>query len=200
MFILLMLPLLVFGQDQKSQSILDNLSEKTSNYKTIEVHFTNIFFSEIANVEESQKGIISVQGNAFKLETDNQLIISDGETTWIYLIEENEVNITEGNEDETLNPSSIFTMYENGYKNKYIRDDGKHHHINLFPIESGPFSRIEMKINKLKMEISSFTMVDKQGSLFTYNIEKFVADKVFSKDFFKFDSSKYPGIDIIDLR
>lgn len=198
--LLLAFPFLTFSQDQKAKSILDKLSDKTSSYSSIEAHFTNVFFSEIADVNESQKGVIYVKGNAFKLKTDDQLIISDGETNWIYLIEENEVNITEGNEDETLNPSSIFTIYENGYKYKYISDDGKHHNINLFPTESGPFSRVEMKINKSKMEISSFTMIDKQGSQYTYDIEKFITNKNFSDDFFKFNSASYPGVDIIDLR
>ena len=198
--LLLALPLLTFGQDQKAKSILDKLSDKTRSYSSIEAHFTNVFFSEIADVNESQKGVIYVKGNAFKLKTDDQLIISDGESTWIYLIEENEVNITDGNDEETLNPSSIFTIYENGYKYKYVSDDGKYHNINLFPTESGPFSRVEMKIHKSKMEISSFTMIDKQGSQYTYVIDKFLTNKSFSKDFFKFSLANYPGVDVIDLR
>ena len=71
---------------------------------------------------------------------------------------------------------------------------------NLFPTESGPFSRVEMKIHKSKMEISSFTMIDKQGSQYTYVIDKFLTNKPFSKDFFKFSLANYPGVDVIDLR
>lgn len=198
--LLFVFPLLSFSQEQTAKIILDKLSQKTSSYSTIEAHFTNVFYSEIAEVNESQKGIIYVKGNAFKLKTDDQLIISDGESTWIYLIEENEVNITDGNDEETLNPSSIFTIYENGYKYKYVSDDGKYHNINLFPTESGPFSRVEMKIHKSKMEISSFTMIDKQGSQYTYVIDKFLTNKSFSKDFFKFSLANYPGVDVIDLR
>ncbi len=199
-FYCLLVPVLAVCQDQKATSILNELSEKTRQYKTMEAHFTNVFTSQIADVNESKKGIIYVNGDAFKLDTEDQLIISDGETNWIYLVDENEVNITEGTDDETLNPSSIFTMYENGYKYKYVKDDGTHHHIELYPTQSGAFSRIEMKINKAKMEISSFTMVDKQGSQFTYIIDKFIADKEYSSGFFKFDTSSYPGVDVIDLR
>ncbi|MEE3037969.1 MAG: outer membrane lipoprotein carrier protein LolA [Bacteroidota bacterium] len=198
--LLFVFPLLSFGQEQTAKIILDKLSQKTSSYSSIEAHFTNVFYSEIAQVNESQKGIIYVKGNAFKLKTDDQLIISDGESTWIYLIEENEVNISDGNEDETLNPSSLFTIYENGYKYKYVSDDGKYHNINLFPTKNGPFSKVEMKIHKSKMEISSFTMIDKQGSQYTYVIDKFLTNKSFSEDFFKFSLAKYPGVDVIDLR
>ena len=198
--LLFLYPLLTFSQDQKAQSILKELSKKTSSYQTIEAHYTNLFTSEIAKVNETKKGIIYVKGNAFKLETDDQLIISDGETNWIYLIDENEVSISEGNDDEMLNPSTIFRMYEKGYKHKYVGDDGKNYIIDLYPNESGPFTKIVMKINKSKLEINSFTMIDKHGSLFTYIIDKFIANKELSDDFFKFDSSKYPEIDIIDLR
>ena len=59
--LLLALPLLTFGQDQKAKSILDKLSDKTRSYSSIEAHFTNVFFSEIADVNESQKGVIYVK-------------------------------------------------------------------------------------------------------------------------------------------
>ena len=43
------------------------------------------------------------------------------------------------------------------------------YHIDLFPEESSPFSKVELFINKHKMQISSFNMIDKQGSHFKYN-------------------------------
>ena len=55
-----------------------------------------------------------------------------------------------------LNPSKIFTLYENGYKYKFVKEDNKNYHIDLFPEESGPFTKVELFINKSKMQISSF--------------------------------------------
>jgi outer membrane lipoprotein-sorting protein len=50
------------------------------------------------------------------------------------------------------------------------------------------------------MQISSFTMIDKQGSHFKYVIDSFVTNKEMNNDFFVFKTADYPNVDVIDLR
>tara|TARA_B100001057_G_scaffold396841_1_gene406777 strand:+ start:4013 stop:4630 length:618 start_codon:yes stop_codon:yes gene_type:complete len=200
-FIFLLIPCILFAQDQKAKSILDQLSDKTKSYTSIEAKFTNTFSSTITDINESQSGILYLKDNAYRLEMEAQIIICDGETNWIYFADENEVNITEIDDEENeLNPSQIFTIYENGYKYKFVREYGNNYHIDLFPEESGPFTKVELFINKSKMQISSFTMIDKQGSHFKYVIDAFVTNKEMKDDFFMFNTIDYPDIDVIDLR
>ena len=197
----IILPILSFGQDQRAKSILDKLSEKTSAYSSIEAHFTNVFSSPVADFNESQNGKIYLQGDAFKLELDAQTITSDGETVWIHLIDEEEVTISEEDEDENeISPTKIFTIYEKGYKYQFVKEDSKNYHINLFPEESGAFTKIELYIDKVKMEISSFIMFDKQGSFYSYIINSLKTNKKFDSSFFQFDVSKYPDVDVVDFR
>ena len=197
----IILPILSFGQDQRAKSILDKLSEKTSAYSSIEAHFTNNFSSPVADFNESQSGKIYLQGDAFKLELDAQTITSDGETVWIHLIDEEEVTISEEDEDENeISPTKIFTIYEEGYKYQFVKEDSKNYHINLFPEESGAFTKIELYIDKLKMEISSFVMFDKQGSFYSYIINSLTTNKKFDSSFFQFDVSKYPDVEVVDFR
>ncbi|MGC6470199.1 MAG: LolA family protein [Flavobacteriales bacterium] len=199
--LLFVFPLLTFSQEQKAKNILDKLSDKTSSYSSIEAHFTNHFNNSIAEINETQNGVLYLQGDAFKLDLENQLILSDGETNWIYLKDEEEVNVSDDGTDEgELSPSKIFTLYEEGYKYSYIGEDSQNYEIHLYPIESGAFKRVELFIDKSKMQISSFVMVDKQGSLFSYMINKFITNQKFSDSFFVFDTSKYADVDVIDLR
>ena len=81
-----------------------------------------------------------------------------------------------------------------------MKEDGKNYHIDLFPEESGPFTKVELFINKSKMQISSFTMIDKQGSHYKYVIDSFVTNKEMKNDFFVFKAADYPNVDVIDLR
>ena len=200
-FILTMLPIMLLAQNQKAKSILDQLSEKTKSYTSIEAKFTNTFKSTVTEINESQTGTIFTKNNSYRLEMNGQTIISDGETNWIYLEDENEVNITEIDDDENeINPSKIFTIYESGYKYKFIKEDKESYHINLFPNENGPFSKIELFINKPKMQISSFIMFDKQGSIYKYTIDSFIVNKEIEDEFFMFQTSNYPNIEVIDLR
>ena len=196
-----MLSLFIFSQDNKAKSILDLLSKKTKSYSSIKAEFTNTFSNTITDLNESQSGTIYLKENAYKLELESQIIISDGETNWIYLIDEKEVNIAEIDDEENeLNPSKIFTLYEDGYNYKFINEDSKLYHINLIPKETSPFSKVELFINKDKMQINSFILIDKQGSNYKYVIDSFETDIEFNKDFFIFNAKEYPEVDVIDLR
>jgi len=200
-FLLLMLPCVLVAQDQKAKSILDQLSKKTKSYTSIEAKFTNTFYSTVTDINEKQSGTLFLKDDSYRLEMEAQTIICDGETNWIYLEDEEEVNITEIDDEENeLNPSKIFTIYENGYKYKFVKEDNKNYQIDLFPNESGPFLKVELFIDKTKMQISSFTMIDKQGSQYKYEIDSFITNKEMSNDFFVFKTADYPNVDIIDLR
>lgn len=200
-FIFFLLPCIVLAQDQKAKSILDQLSDKTKSYTSIEAKFTNTFYSSVTDINESQSGTLFIKNDLYRIEMKEQTIICDGETNWIYLPDDNEVNITEiENDENVLNPSEIFTLYENGYNYKFINEDNKKYHIDLYPKESGPFSKVELFINKFNMQISSFTIIDKQGSHYKYIIDSFITNQEFNDDFFMFKTSDYPNIEIIDLR
>ena len=143
--ILIFFPFFIFAQNNKAKSILDLLSKKTKSFSSIKAEFTNTFSSTITDLNESQNGTIYLKDNSYKLELESQIIISDGETNWIYLIDEEEVNITEIDDEENeLNPSKIFTMYEDGYNYKFIKEDSNTYQINLFPKEISPFSKVEL--------------------------------------------------------
>lgn len=199
--ILICYPFFIFSQDNKAKSILDLLSKKTKSYSSIKAEFTNTFSNTITDLNESQSGTIYLKENAYKLELESQIIISDGETNWIYLIDEEEVNITEIDDEENeLNPSKIFTIYEDGYNYKFINEGSNVYQINLIPKESSPFSKVELFINKHKMQISSFNMIDKQGSNYKYTIDSFETNIEFNNDFFIFNTKEYPEVEVIDLR
>ena len=199
--ILIFFPFFIFAQNNKAKIILDELSKKTKSYSSIKAKFTNTFSSTITDLNESQSGTIYLKDNSYKLELESQIIISDGETNWIYLIDEEEVNITEIDDEENeLNPSKILTIYEDGYNYKFIKEDSNVYQINLFPKEISPFSKVELFINKNKMQISSFIMIDKQGSHYKYVIDSFETNIELYNDFFIFKTTEYPNIDIIDLR
>ncbi|NDG52215.1 MAG: outer membrane lipoprotein carrier protein LolA [Flavobacteriia bacterium] len=116
-YFLFLFPCVIFAQDQKAKTILDQLSDKTKSYTSIEAKFTNTFSSTVTDINESQSGTLYLKDDAYRLEMEAQTIICDGETNWIYLPDDEEVNITEIDDEENeLNPSKIFTIYENGYE------------------------------------------------------------------------------------
>lgn len=204
-FILLTLSIHSYAQDEKSNEILQQLSLNTQAYKNIDVDFNFKFENVTQEISENQKGNIKINSNKFRLELNQQIIISDDTTQWIYLKESNELQIMEYDSlDDMISPNKLFTIYEEGYKNSYVElkneSDITLHIIDLFPIESNAFQKIQLQINSEKIQLHNIILFDKNGGSFTYLITKFSTDNNLDDNLFKFNSEEYPEIEIIDLR
>ena len=204
-FILLTLSIHSYAQDEKSNEILQQLSINTQAYKNIDVDFNFKFENVTQEISENQKGNIKINANKFRLELNQQIIISDDTTQWIYLKESNELQIMEYDSlDDMISPNKLFTIYEEGYKNSYVQlkneSDLTLHIIDLFPTESNAFQKIQLQINSEKIQLHNIILFDKNGGSFTYLITKFSTDANLDDNLFKFNPAEYPEIEIIDLR
>ena len=190
-----------FGQDDISDEILKQLSANTKSYTFMDVDFDFNFINITQEINENQKGNIKINNNKFRLDLNEQIVISDDSTQWIYLKESNELQIMEfDSEDEMLSPNKLFTIYENGYKNQYIELKDNNHIIDLFPVESNEFKNIQLHINKDKIQLNKIILFDKNGGSFSYTITKFITNANFDDNLFKFNTEEYPDLEIIDLR
>ena len=193
--------LISFGQDEKAEKILKDLSANTKSYRYIDVDFDFNFINTSQDINESQKGNIKINQNKFRLDLNQQLIISDDSIQWIYLKESNELQIMEyDSQDEMISPNKLFTIYENGYKSQYIELKENNHIIDLFPIESNEFKNIQLHIDQDKIQLKKIILFDKNGGSFSYLITKFITDKEIDKNSFRFNEANYPDLEIIDLR
>ena len=151
--------LISFGQDEKAEKILKDLSANTKSYSYMDVDFDFNFINTSQDINESQKGNIKINQNKFRLDLNQQLIISDDSIQWIYLKESNELQIMEyDSQDEMISPNKLFTIYENGYKSQYIELKENNHIIDLFPIESNEFKNIQLHIDQDKIQLKKIIL------------------------------------------
>ena len=193
--------LISFGQDEKAEKILKDLSANTKSYSYMDVDFDFNFINTSQDINESQKGNIKINQNKFRLDLNQQLIISDDSIQWIYLKESNELQIMEyDSQDDMISPNKLFTIYENGYKSQYIELKENNHIIDLFPIESNEFKNIQLHIDQDKIQLKKIILFDKNGGSFSYSITKLITDKEIDENTFRFNEANYPDLEIIDLR
>ena len=196
-----MFQLISFGQDDKANDILKQLSENTRSYETMDVDFDFNFVNLSQDINEAQKGNIKIHKNKFRLNLNQQLIISDDSTQWIFLKESNELQIMEyDSEDDMLSPNKLFTIYENGYKSNYVETTESNHIIDLFPIESNEFKNIQIQVDIDKIQLKKIILFDKNGGSFSYVITRFETNNDLASELFKFNVEDYNDVEIIDLR
>jgi outer membrane lipoprotein carrier protein len=200
---------LMAQQDPKAKVILDKLSETTKSYKTIQIEFSFSLENKKNKVSQTNEGEIVLKGKSYRLHMPvfSMEIFCDGTTTWSYLTEAKECNITGAEEDKegTLNPANIFTIYDKGYNFTFAGEEnlaGKTVQvIELVPIDkSKEVAKIMLYVDKAKSQIAKAQTTNKDGSTYVLLLKSMKTNIEFKDEYFKFDKSKYPGVEMNDMR
>jgi outer membrane lipoprotein-sorting protein len=192
--------------DKSADKLLNLISTRYKNFKTIKADFIYSIESKAENISEKQKGSIYVKGNKFRLDIADQVIMCDNKTVWTYSKEVNEVQIN--NYDPKKAPirlDDIFTMYDKGFLSK-ILDTKKEGKNDIVLVELTPkdkkknFFKIKLTIDKTNQTIIKSQVFDKSGTIHTYLVTNQFPNIKLEDKFFVFDVKKYPKCEVIDLR
>jgi outer membrane lipoprotein carrier protein len=192
--------------DKSADKLLNLISTRYKNFKTIKADFIYSIESKAENISEKQKGSIYVKGNKFRLDIADQVIMCDNKTVWTYSKEVNEVQVN--NYDPKKAPirlDDIFTMYDKGFLSK-ILDTKKEGKNDIVLVELTPkdkkknFFKIKLTIDKTNQTIIKSQVFDKSGTIHTYIVTNQFPNIKLEDKFFVFDVKKYPKCEVIDLR
>lgn len=196
-------------QDPKAKAILDDLSKLTKTYKTITSDFVLTMYSKDKKQTEKQAGKVVVKGQMFKLDIPGNAIVCDGKTIWNHNKDAKEVTIKtfDATNNDQLNPSKIFTIYETGYKYKYEKEEKVGtvlcHAIDLFPTtdqQKKKYHTIKIYIDKVKKQVVQMKVLMKDGTMSIYDIKAFKPNLEIPDASFVFDTKPFKADQIIDER
>lgn len=197
-----------FAQDDpKSRAIVDALIAKNKTYKSFDADFSSRLVNSASKLDLSQEGNIKVKDRKFRLTLLDNTVINDGQALWTYSQKTNEVSISDpGEMDETLDPANLFNVYEKGFKSQYVGAGTEGgvavETINLYPLEPAKkaFHTVVLTVDKAKMEPRKVVMKYKDGNVVTYILKRFKPNAEMVDALFTFDKSKYPGVEVNDMR
>lgn len=200
--------LITFAQSpEKAKGILDQVSAKTKAYPSIVADFSFALENLQEEINEVYDGNIILKGNKYKVNLMDVDTYFDGEVLYTHMLDADEVNITipDLEDEETLNPATIFTIYEDGYTYNYVAEgtiDGKAcHEIDLYPENRDkPYSRIKLLVLKDNLQLYSIRQVGKDGNNYTVVVKNMVTNKSIDDKTFVFDKAANPDVDVIDMR
>ncbi len=194
--------------DPKAKAILDKVRDKYESFETLKTDFS--LYIEIPEEDKIvQKGKVFQKGNKYRLEMEDQDIISDGTSTWYYLKEQNEVQITDASDNDDSGLSSIKDLYRFYEKDEYIfaltnqgASNGRYvAQIEFKPIDRySDYSKLRLTVDKNTYEVVSIKAFSKDGSRYTLAIDSAIPNKEIKKELFAFNAKKHPDVHIEDLR
>jgi len=204
--ILIVFNLLAQDEEIKAKEIIKKSVIKYKAYSSSEISFNYTIENRADNLKETHKGVIYLKNGNFNLTIGTQTIISDQVKVWTYLKDANEVQISFYNPKELeINPNEIFTMWETGFLQRYMGDITFNNTlaclIELTPVNKNlSYYKVKLIIDKKTNSILRIQTFYKESALIlTFDIISVKPNVNLSDSLFKFDVTKYPGIDVVDL-
>jgi outer membrane lipoprotein carrier protein len=155
---------------------------------------------------QTLQGNITVKGTKYRLKTGGQEIFNNGKEVSTYIKETNEVNISDYEPSESdLNPAKVYTFEKKGFRYVFVQEvkEGAESYevIEMSPEKKGTqIAKVKIKLNKKDKSVKSWVITDKNGKRQTFKVNKFTPNVPVDDKYFVFDSSKYPGVEVNDLR
>lgn len=194
--------------DPKALEFLNKASAAYNKAGGVKSGFTIRILAKGGTVKDNISGNIYLKGSKFKLETGEMTTWFDGSNQWVYIQNNNEVNLSKPTSKDLLmiNPVNVFQLYKHGYNCKLMADkdaNGK----KLTQIELRPANKNELKILSIvaTFDKSSYRPIsisisnrDKSGS--RISIGSYIKGQNYSDALFSFQQKDYPNTEVIDLR
>lgn len=210
--ILLFVGINCFAQkDPEAKELLDKVAEQIFSYKNITTDFDYLFENLAEEKSESYSGKLVIKGKKFRMDVDKTITFSNGKQRWVYLIDNNEVTISniEISDDDSpedrfmTDPLSLFTIYRDRFK--YLLGDqedidGKTMQI----VELSP-ENIKKPYFKIKYwftpennpyQLKCFL---KDGTRYTLTLSKFAVNQKVDESELNFNAKNYTGVEVIDM-
>lgn len=188
-------------KDKRAETILDAMSARYKALSSFQASFS------YNTDRETYKGDLSVKGKMFRLKTAGQEVFTDGKVMSTYVKESNEVNVQDYDASATgdFNPTKIYTMYKKGFNYSYLREQKAAGRV-LDVIELKPekkntqIATVQISVDRADKSVRNWQITDKNGKRTQYTISKFTPNPNLPDSYFVFDKSKYPGVEVVDLR
>ena len=195
--------------DPEAKAILEKMRTKYEAYQSVGADFTLTI--EIPEEDkETQEGTIAQQGDKYRVDLEHQAVYSDGQSLWLYMKRNNEVQINDVDdfeeEGEMLSPKDLLRIYEKEDFIYQLVNEDYENGVAIQQIEFKPtdkdseYSKMRVTIDKKKVQIKRIKAFSKDGSRYTMEVKKFKPNEQYAAKDFVFNPADFPDVFVEDLR
>jgi len=193
---------------QKAIDILQQASVAYQKAKGVKASFRIQTINAGDTQGEDLEGEILLKGNKFKLTVPDEMITwFDGQNQWLYLIQVEEVNLSNPTEEELLmiNPVNVFMLYRHGFDCRLLGEK-KYQNKTVVCVEMQPqdkqsdLNAIQVYFDKKNHQPCYLRITNKDRSGSVINITQYQPNQNYSDQLFVFQQKEYPMATVIDLR
>ena len=183
----------------EAKNLLELASKQMESYKTIKFEFSYVLNNRIEQINQENKGTVTVSGEKYKLNFLDLIQFFDGDALYTIIPENEEVTITnsEEGEDFGIKPKEIFELYKDGFDYQWDisqKIKGKNiQFVKLIPTEDdGEVKYLLIGIDTAVNHIYRLIEIGYNGTVTTLTINQMEVNIPLPDDFFVFKTSDYP--------
>ena len=184
----------------EAQNLLELASKQMESYKNIEFEFSYTLNNRIEQINQESSGKVIIADDKYKLKFLDAIQLFDGKTLYTIVPENEEITITQANDDEDfgINPKELLKFHKKGYDYHWDisqRVKGKNiQFVKLIPTkEDGDIVSLLLGIDTQKNHLYKLIEVGENGTVTTLTINQIKVDGSLSENFFVFNQDDYPN-------
>jgi chaperone LolA len=190
----------VYSQD--AQEIIKNVQSKYNSTKDAQATYSQSVKYSSGSTQSSSGTIYIQKEDKYRIESKNEIIVTDGVTSWSYSKKKKQVVIDNyKNDGNTFSPNKFLFNYP---ENFYSDLDGTEsisgsdcYVLKLSPRHKGSVKSAKIWVDKEENLIRKITINSSESST-TYSLKKITLDAGLASS--KFTFSPPEGVEVIDLR
>ena len=182
-----------------AEALVRLMIDQMKSHKNVEMDYKYQINSD-GQTTEAQQGKAWLQGEAYKVEMVEQQIVSDGKTIWTYLVDDEEVMVSNASEGTDNTPLKLLTSLDESYVATLTNMDAQGNATIELANPKGQYKRVTLKANASKLAIKSLDVYLEDGTKLMVTIDEMKFDQELDNKFFTFDTKAHPNVDVIDMR
>jgi len=202
-FVLFGIP--VYATNPTASEIIEKVQAKYKKTSTAIAKYTQTVQFKLTKMEQSYDGILFLKKEKkYRIETDQQVIMTNGITTWAYSPKTNQVVIDNYKEDKnSISPEKFLTEYPNDYYSNLIGtanvNNQDTYEMKLTPKESRSFIKsLKVWVDSKEWFIRKIEIIDMNDNTTVYTVKNIQANVEIGNDKFQFKPTS--ETQVIDLR
>jgi chaperone LolA len=192
----------VHAQTPDADQLVDRLERKYDGGQTLKAQFTQTTSQN--GQMNTLSGTLTLQGDRYRVETNRQTLVTDGETTWTYTPARKQVLVNDYAENETaFSPGRFFDGYQERYRVTNVRtaqrSGTRHRVLTLKPRQGGAFfQKVTLWMRASDAVVTRLVVMDANGSRMTFSLRDVTFGAETTASTFRFDAPQ--GVEVVDLR
>jgi len=207
--LLLLLPASSLAQTSPStpatgSEVLERVQSKYASLDGLQATFVQRVTSEFAEGTSQLEGRLMIAPEKYRIETSEQTLVTDGQTTWVYTPQDEQVIVNDADTDpSSFSPATLFGNYADRFAVDSTwterRRGASHDVLVLTPtVPQTTYTTMTLWVRRSDTLVTRLRVEDRSGATITIDLRDLVANPDVDAETFRFDPPD--GADVVDLR